>query len=182
MNVVIKNYVGGSYLLEREPEKWDAIVILDSGAMLSDFVPKHARRWVALTFDDVSRELPGKRAPMLADVRDAIDFSRGSANLLVCCRAGQSRSAAIAFAAYYAHGVTDATAILNPRRHVPNERIIQLAATALSDSSILSVYDAWKLANQSIRLVDHVDEIEREQDAIESLGARNRIVDSSKAT
>ena len=176
MNVAIRNYVAGSFLLESEPHSWDAIVILDSRTRATDFVANYALRHMTLTFDDVSRELPGKRAPMLTDVRSAIEFAATSDKLPVCCRAGQSRSAAIAFSIAYGRGLHDPDFVLDPRRHEPNKRVIQLAATALSDPTILSAYDSWKLSNQQIRLSDYFDEIERELDTIEALGARNRIV------
>ena len=97
MNIVIRNYLSGSFLLEQEPGVWDAIVILDSGMSNTGFVAQRARRHLYLQFDDVDSDAHGKRMPTSDDIRSALQFAQGSQNLIVCCRAGQSRSAATAF-------------------------------------------------------------------------------------
>jgi len=121
MNVAIRNYLAGSYLLEQEPNLWDAIVVLDSRTDATDFVAKYARRHLYLRFDDILSQTHEKLLPTSYDVLRAIEFSREANNLLVCCRAGQSRSAALAFLACYRWVGRDAAkGVLNPRRHRPN--------------------------------------------------------------
>lgn len=179
MNVLIRGYLSGSFLLEREHKAWDAIVILDSKVTTSDFVAKHARRNLFLRFDDVSSEVRGKRLPTTDDVRAAIDFAANTQNLLVCCRAGQSRSAAIAFLISYARlGPDAAREVLDPTRHSPNPLIVELGSQVIGDPSVANTFTAWQAANRHVRLVDHLDEIERELDALERQGARNRITES----
>lgn len=178
-NIVIRNYLSGSYLLEQEPDTWDAIVILDSGLSHTDFVAQHARKHVFLHFDDVDSSIRGKRPPSTNDVKSALDFAADSRNLLVCCRAGQSRSAAIAFVICFQQlGAEAACQLLNPRRHVPNPLIVELAASLVDEPTLCQVFKSWQSDNQHIRLSDYFDDIEREFDALEMQGARNRIVNS----
>ncbi len=179
MNIVIHNYLSGSFLLERDPNVWDAIVILDRGLAHTDFVNRHARRHLYLWFDDVERSMAGKRAPTSDDIRLALDFAANSQNLMVCCRAGQSRSAATAFLiSFQKLGSEAAWGLLNPKRHIPNSLIVELGARLLDDPSVLAVLREWKTENRNVKLSDHLEDIEREFDELECAGARNRIVDS----
>ncbi|NLS96344.1 MAG: dual specificity protein phosphatase family protein [Planctomycetaceae bacterium] len=179
MNIVIHNYLSGSFLLEREPGVWDAIVILDSGISHTDFVAQHARRHLYLRFDDVDSDIPGKRTPTAHDIQSALDFATQSQNLMVCCRAGQSRSAATAFLVCHERiGVAAARQLLNPRRHIPNSLVIDLGARLIDNLLVLQTFAEWQAENKHIRLSNHLDDIERDFDELERQGARNRIVEA----
>ena len=176
MEIAIRNYIAGSYLLESEPNLWDAIVILDSNLRETEFVENYARNSLLLRFDDVTTPTHGKHTPTVDDVELAIRFAAQSDRLMVCCRAGQSRSAAIAFSiAFQNDGANAAVELLNPRRHSPNTLIIKLAASLVTDPMFVTTFHDWKTANSHIKLIDYVNEIEVEMDAIESSGARNRL-------
>ena len=178
MKIVIRNYLAGSFLLEQEPLVWDAIVILDSGLMETDFVSINARRHLYLRFDDVvAAATTSKRPPTISDIRKTMDFATNSENLLVSCRAGQSRSVAIAFLiAFQQMGSAAALSLLNPKRHSPNSLIVKLGEQLVDDPMLLSTFNDWRDKNQQIRLSDYVDDIEREFDELERLGAKNRII------
>ena len=177
MKIVIQNYPAASFLLEQEPHVWDAIVILDSGLMQTDFVATNARRHLYLRFDDVVAATPSKRPATISDIRKAVDFATKSKNLLVSCRAGQSRSVATAFLIAFQHmGSEAALSLLNPKRHSPNSLIVKLGEQLVDDPMLLSTFNDWRDSNQGIRLSDYVDDIEREFDELELLGAKNRIV------
>ena len=179
MNIVIRNYLSGSFTLESEPNKWDAIVILDSGLAHSDFVAQHAKRFLYLRFDDVVADSQGKRSPTSNDVQEAIEFSRESEHLMVCCRAGQSRSAAIAFLICNTlNGADAARDLLDPKRHIPNSLIIDIGARLTDDESVGQSFHKWLADHKNVTLSDHYDDIENEFDELERQGARNRIVNS----
>lgn len=146
---------------------------------LSDFVPSHSRRSLLVHFDDVTSPTPNKVEPTLDPVSKAIKFGFKSDKLIVCCKAGQSRSAAVALSiAYDKLGKNLAFAILNPKRHSPNVRILQLADEVIDRPSLLDHYDEWGIENGDIRLTDFLDEIESEYDELERMGARDRISSS----
>jgi predicted protein tyrosine phosphatase len=177
MKIVIRNYLAGSFLLEQQPNAWDAIVILDSGLSHTPFVAEQARKHIYLRFDDIVNENRGKRAPTSNDVRTAIEFASGSDHLMVCCRAGQSRSAAIAFVIGCQRlGTEPACELLDPKRHTPNSLIINLGATLIDSPLMLQAFAKWQTENKDVKLLNYVDDIEREFDELERQGAQNRIV------
>ena len=115
--------------------------------------------------------------PQLQDLHRALNFARGSYNLMVCCRAGQSRSAAVAFViACSLKGYEAAAAMLNPARHSPNSVVVALGAEALGDPLVMQTLHDWRKANQGVVLLDFISEIEREFDELEAAGAINRII------
>ena len=177
MNIVIHSYLSGSFLLERNPSIWNAIIILDSGVSHTDFVAQHAKRHLYLRFDDINSRARDKQAPTSDHLQSAFDFAAETQNLMVCCRAGQSRSAATAFLICYQHlGPDAARQLLNPKRHVPNALIIELGAQLIDDFSVLQVFREWQTDHIQTKLLDHVDDIECEVEELERQGARNRIV------
>jgi len=159
------------------PKGHDAIVILDSQTAPTDFVANHAARHIYLTFDDARAPATGKQLATLEDIRRALDFASASNDLLVCCRAGQSRSAATAFIISYRYNDPQtAIQLLNPARHIPNSHVVDIGATALEDGGLVDSFQEWQNSNRDVRLSDYYDEIEAEFDALESQGARNQIV------
>ncbi|MDB4778381.1 hypothetical protein OAG68_02885 [bacterium] len=176
MNLEIHNYLSGSYLLETQSNSWDTIVILDSNLPESSFVKSKSQRSLQLKFDDITNPTAKKIAPTAELVQRAIEFGLQSKNLLVCCRAGQSRSAAIAFSIGYEKiGKSFALELLNPQRHSPNGFIIEIAATLIGRPGLLDTFDQWIGNRGKIRMTDHLDEIEEEYRQLETLGAKNHI-------
>lgn len=112
-------------------------------------------------------------------VQSALQFAINKDKLIVSCRAGQSRSAALAYAiSFQNNGLAAANSLLNPTRHKPNHSVIELASRFIDDPNFLSAFQRWADQHASIKLMDHLDEIEAEFDVLESLGARNLIVES----
>jgi hypothetical protein len=106
--------------------------------------------------------------------------SRGSDGrkdkVLVSCRAGQGRSAALAYLiACQDRTPAEAITLLDATRHSPNRLVVKIGATALGDLTILDRFDEWRRNNSRIRLSDHYDEIEAEFDELERQGARDLI-------
>ena len=179
MNIVIRDYLSGSFLLEREPKAWDAIVILNSGIAHTNFVAKHAREHLYVQFDDVDSDFGDKRAPTPNEIEAILGFAPHSKNLMVCCRAGQSRSSACAFLICYQRlGAKAAYEMLNPERHIPNSLIIAIGARQIDDPFVVATFAKWQFDNRNIRLSEYYDDIEREFNQLESRGARDRIVQS----
>ena len=104
MEIRIESYLSGSHLLECEPEKWDAIVILDSDIPEPEFVAEMTRSHLFLNFDDIESPAWGKRVVSSQMVKSALRFAKKSQHLLVCCRAGQSRSSALAYTIAFENG------------------------------------------------------------------------------
>ena len=71
-----------------------------------------------------------------------------------------------------------ASRLLDPYRHIPNYRVVDIRSELVDDPTLPSVFQQWLTDNRHIRLSDHVDEIEREYDEAEARCVRNRIVQS----
>ena len=176
MIVQILNYLAASHLLASEPAQWSAIVILDSRGTATDFVAQTSVEHLILRFDDITTPSSGKQMADPRSLRAALDFAVGKDKLIVSCRAGQSRSAALAHAiCFQNNGADAANQLLIPARHQPNRFIIEAVAELIDDPTYLSTFDAWSNQYGDIKLMDHIDEIEAEFDALEALGARNLI-------
>ncbi|WP_442484162.1 hypothetical protein [Aeoliella sp. SH292] len=176
MKIAIRSYLAGSYLLETEPHQWSTIAILDSSMKHSKFIGDYSKNHLYLTFDDIVLNELGKKTVDASHLERALAFAKNADNLLVCCRAGQSRSAATAFILSYAlQGKEFALALLNPKRHVPNSFVVEQGARLLGKPEILHLFQAWRDEHRSVRLVDHYDEIEAEVMELERQGAQDRI-------
>jgi len=182
MIVEIRNYLAASYLLETEPQLWSAIVILDWQFTASDFVGQHTAEHLVLRFDDITTPRDGKHMVDEKSLQRAFDFASNKEQLIVSCRAGQSRSAALAFAICFQYnGPAAANQLLNPTRHKPNRRIIELASRFVDDPTFLSVFQRWEDQHARIRLMDYMDDIDAEFNLLKSQGARNLIVGPNRA-
>lgn len=160
--------------MESEPGVWDSIVILDSSLKNPSFVSGFSKQSLILQFDDIVEPTSNKVPPSSVLIRQAIEFGLASEKLMVCCRAGQSRSAATAFAiAFEKLGEKAALELLNPKRHSPNYRIVRIAADLIERPGLLNAYDDWGYNHGDIQLTDFLDEIELEYDELESAGGRN---------
>jgi predicted protein tyrosine phosphatase len=176
VDIRIAGYVAPSLLLEREPRRWHALVMLDSDQQETDFVAERALSHLFLRFDDIEEPRDHKHLPSKPLLRDALQFARGKDKLLVSCRAGRGRSVAVAYTiACQQLGVAEAVRLLDPTRHRPNRLVVRLGSELLEDASGLAEFERWRRDNANVRLSDFYDDMEREFDALEALGATNKI-------
>lgn len=179
MEIRIANYVTASSMMEREPKAWNVIALLDSGTTATDFLTTHSQSSLCLWFDDIESTRANRLLPSREQVERALDFASDKPRLLVSCRAGQGRSAALAYVVGCQNlKVEQALKLLNPKRHLPNRRIVALGDGLLATSEALVKFDVWKLQHAHVRLSDYYDEMERELDGLEAQGATNRICTS----
>ena len=177
MQIRVAGYLPASFLLERESGQWPALVILDSAAdVAADFLAAHATSHCVLRFDDVLEDRGKRRAPSREWIKRGLDFARGKERLLVSCRAGQARSAALAYViGCREHGAAEAIRFLDPTRHRPNRLVVELGAGLVDAPGLLGRFEEWCDRHAHIKLSDYYDEIEKEIVALEAQGACNRI-------
>jgi len=141
MEIRIGSYVAASFLLEREPNQWHALVLLDSGKEATDFVKTHARSYLYLQFDDVEEPRTNKQSPTKALIEQGLNFAKGKDKLLVSCRAGQGRSVAMAYViCCQEHRAAEALKLLDPTRHRPNRLVVAIGDTLLEASDVLDQF------------------------------------------
>lgn len=176
MEIRVGSYVAASLLLEREPDRWHTLVVPDSRSQATDFVETHASSYLYLRFDDVEEPRANKQTATSVLIEQGLAFARGKDRLLVSCRAGQSRSVALAYLiACREHGAQKALELLNPTRHMPNRLVVTIGDALLEGSDVLQQYDEWRRRHSHIRLSDFYGEMEKEFDALEAQGAVNKI-------
>ncbi|MSU80448.1 MAG: hypothetical protein EXS16_20465 [Gemmataceae bacterium] len=176
VEIRIGSYVAASFLLEKEPDQWHALVVLDSSKEATEFVKAHARSYCYLRFDDVEQPRANKETPTKAMIEQGLQFAKDMDKLLVSCRAGQGRSVALAYViCCRERGVQEALRILNPTRHRPNRLVVTIGDALLEMPDVLDQFDEWRRRHSHIRLSDYYDEMEKEFDALEAQGASNRI-------
>jgi predicted protein tyrosine phosphatase len=179
LEIRIKGYVAASLLLEQEPLQWHALVILDSGKRPTGFVAAQALSHCYLHFDDIDQPRAGKLPPTVAVVERGLKFAAGKDRLLVVCRAGQSRSAGLAYLIGCQHlGVAAALQIIDPTRHQPNRLVVTLGDGLLGQPDVLDRFDEWRSRCANVRLSDFVEQLEKEFDDLERQGATDRISSS----
>lgn len=176
MDLRICNYVTASKLLEREPQAWHALVVLDSGGQATDFVATHTVSHLFLRFDDIHESREGVRCVTAPQIVQAFQFAQGKEKLVVSCRAGQGRSAALAYLlCCRAGGVHEAIRLLDPTRHRPNQLVVALGSACLGVPDVLGQFEAWRKQNAHIKLSDYYHEMEKEMNQLEADGATNKI-------
>lgn len=176
MEILVGGYVAASYLLEREPKEWHALVVLDSDKLVTDFVQSHARSHLYVRFDDVEESRGNKQTPSGAQVAQALEFAKDKEKLLVSCRAGRGRSIALAYLiCCRERGVAEGLKLLDPTRHRPNRLVVGLGAVLIDTPSVLDSFDDWRRRHANVRLSDYYDQLEKEYEALEAQGATNRI-------
>ncbi len=174
MEIRIASYLAASDLLEREAGVWDVLYILDSEKASTGFVEEHATSSLCLRFDDVDAARRGKQMVSREQVRQGLAFARGKQKLLVTCRAGQSRSAAMGYLACAQDlGVEAAVRLLDATRHSPNRLVVSLGAGVLGMGEVLKAFDEWRAANAGVRLVDYLDALEVDIEAMKARGVRD---------
>jgi predicted protein tyrosine phosphatase len=176
MDIRICGYAPASWLLEQEPNQWHALIILDSGQTPTGFVEAQARSHLYLHFDDIESPQAGKQPPTSLLVGQGLAFAHGKDKLLVGCRAGQGRSVAMAYLiCCQEKSPAEALKLLDATRHRPNRRVIEIGDALMGDPEILDGFKVWQDRHSHIKLSDYYDELEKELDALEAQGARDRI-------
>jgi predicted protein tyrosine phosphatase len=175
MELRILGYVAASLLLAQEPKQWHALVLLDSGKKPTGFVEAHALSHLYLYFDDIEHPYAGKQLPTERLVEQGLQFARGKEKLLAICRAGRGRSVAMgSLIGCQEWGAEAAVKLLDPTRHRPNRLVVEIGKQLLGDLAVLRRFTEWR-GRHPVRLSDYWDQCEREFDALEAEGARDRI-------
>ena len=145
MEIVIRGHLAASRLLVDAPGYWDCIAIIDSDSCIHPNLRDYAKRVLVLTFDDIEMATSGKIPPGEDHIRKALSFALESERLLVSCRAGQSRSAAVALLiASRESSPREALAILDPERHRPNLQIVKMGNAVLDIPSLYPIFLKWR--------------------------------------
>jgi predicted protein tyrosine phosphatase len=130
-----------------EPNKWHVVSLRtphSEAFRIMDDVAELCEGMVVREFDDVWVPERGKVMPSKADMDAVFEFVNREApdNLIVHCHAGVSRSSAMAYAiACRDKPPEEAVKMLNPMLHMPNEWMVDMAATIMDNFEIYAEYE-----------------------------------------
>lgn len=144
MSIIIASRRKSQELALSEPGKYNIISILEPNMEAPIEVSNCSKAYLPLNFHDIEYVLEGYVHPTEQHVQEALDWARNKDDLIVACRAGISRSSAIAYLIQCEreHHPRLATAILTLRHH-PNSLIVKLGSKLLKNPDILDEYYKW---------------------------------------
>lgn len=131
--------------LKVAPGELLVICITNEDTPLPEEIKNLAAEVLHLVFDDNEFEDEKGISPQRHHIEKALEFAKDQEDLVICCHAGISRSAAMAYVIECSRGVHPAMAvgIWNKERHYPNRRIVHLGALVLNDPNIDKYYTKW---------------------------------------
>lgn len=111
---------------------------------VDEMITSVAKNCLCLKFEDIEHERVGYDTAKEDHIRQAIEWAKDKDKLIVACRAGISRSSAIAYlVASSKFGPQEAVKILNMEIHQPNRLVVSLGAKVLGSDRINEVLDDW---------------------------------------
>jgi len=147
MNIEIKSVRRAAHELERN--RGYHVVSLREASLRGKQHPvdrflRKCRSSIVMYFDDVwlpEHESMGWVLPTREQIAAILDWAKGKDGFLVHCKAGISRSSAVAYAiGCQMASASEAFKLLDTSNHRPNELIVRLAADILEDPE---VYRVW---------------------------------------
>lgn len=143
MSIIIASRNESREIAKNNSKKYNFISILEPDMEVPEEIKEHALNYIVFNFHDIEYIHNGYTHPTEQNVREAIEWGKDKENLIVACRAGRSRSSAIAYLIQcYKHPPKSAINILGPR-HIPNSLIVKLGAKILNNQDILDEYHQW---------------------------------------
>ncbi len=131
----------------REVVEFDTnIIIIDESDLtekpeIRNIVEK-AKNAFYLVFDDIREEHSKYKACTKEQIARVLEWGKDKEDITVCCHAGISRSAAIAYLlACQKDG--EGLKVLDRGMHCPNRRVVKFGAEILNDERIYEKYRKW---------------------------------------
>jgi predicted protein tyrosine phosphatase len=125
-------------LVKQNPGIHDCIVIYEPGreAEVAEILP-NCRSHLALGFHDITMARNDAIEPQPKHIWEALNWASDKQDIYVACRAGVSRSSAIAYLIACTRMTPEqAVLILDPDRHIPNELLIKHGSRILGEHII----------------------------------------------
>lgn len=133
-------------LLEEFPNIYTAIIICEPNKLhlVEDYFV-YCKEYIYVEFDDI--EFEGYYGPKLEQIEDILNWvkERLSADLIVSCAAGISRSSAIGYLVEYLRDSEKAIEVLDPNIHWPNKLIIRHSSKILGEEVLEPINRYYEL-------------------------------------
>jgi predicted protein tyrosine phosphatase len=151
-------------LLAEDPRARDLLLVTNPGFMPfgddANRVLAMARRVLRLEFDDFTSmpepyfefadftTVPAEKVvlPAIEHVQQALEWARGSEDLIVACHAGVSRCSALAYVLRSRDwSPSQAIKLLTRGYHSPNRLIVEIGAKLLANPAVWDTYEVWRM-------------------------------------
>jgi predicted protein tyrosine phosphatase len=111
---------------------------------VDEMITSVAKNCLCLKFEDIEHERVGYDTVKEEHIEQAVEWAKDKDKLIVACRAGISRSSAMAYIIASSRvGPEEAVKILNMEIHQPNRLVVALGANVLGSNKINEVLDEW---------------------------------------
>lgn len=134
--------------ISKDPNR-PIIAIGETNSDAVEAITSIAKNCLCLRFDDITTAHPAydKRRATKEQIEEAINWGKNKKDLIVACRAGISRSSAIAYLIECViTNPENAIKNLDYLKHQPNLHIINLGSRTLKNESIENTFDEWMKA------------------------------------
>ncbi len=151
MNLKILSRKEMADFLTTEESKTYAVIVM-TGAdddYLIKSIKNNAKDLLIMEFDDVELDSPEVRErydpPQKSHVEQALAFSKGKGDIAVACRAGVSRSSAIAYTILTTKvGAEKALECLKMGHHRPNRLMVRYAEEILGETEMVKLTEPFR--------------------------------------
>lgn len=148
MKILSRNRI--RQLVNENPNELDCIIIYEpnQNMEINDILPL-CKSYLELAFHDISSTREGYIEPKKEHVIKALEYAKNRKNLHVACRAGISRSSAIAYLIECQRtNPQEAIKILDSTKHMPNELLIHYGGQILGDEVVEPIREFYKNIDQ----------------------------------
>jgi predicted protein tyrosine phosphatase len=114
------------------------------GHEVEDLILSKARNYICAKFDDVELERPGYSVATEDQIKQIIEWAKDKDDIIVACRAGISRSSAVAYLVESSkRGPEEAIKILDMAWHQPNPTVVKVGSKILGEQ-VNEVFQKWR--------------------------------------
>lgn len=145
MSVKICSHAEAMKELRLCPNELAVVCITPPGHPVPPPIQQLAGELLHLEFDDVDFADPNVRPPTIEHVTRALSFAKETEDLIVCCNAGISRSAGLAYVIECSRVAHPALAcgVWEKNRHHPNRMVVRLGGELLNDPEVERQHTKW---------------------------------------
>lgn len=107
-------------------------------------VTKNSKNCLCLLFHDIEMPRGGYTVVQKNHVEEAVAWAKDKEDLVVACRAGVSRSSAMAYIIMCSkYDPKEAIKVLDVDTHAPNQHVVKLGSEVLENKEVFNVYLRW---------------------------------------
>jgi predicted protein tyrosine phosphatase len=153
--ILIRGHEAALELVLKQPGHFDVVYITSPSLPFivtgSEAILDKGRSTIMVQFDDVDGPMEGFVPPRREHIAAVLDWSKDKSNFLISCRAGISRSSAMAVVILASRvPVPESLVVLDPAVHHPNPLVVQFGEEILGKAGLAEAVSEWKRFRQPL--------------------------------